>query len=165
MHRPFCDEWTLHHFQPGSEPRPASRSRSPRGHEHDCPAPSQGTDTPRRAPLSTRCTPPREGRGHGLATDRQRPHPRSERGAARRPEHPDNARQALDKTPRRKNEPHYARDGRMIGRIELGADTEADPDSGLYQRRVFFLLPATTTPKAFAGKAPPAKPPPPNRPA
>ncbi|MDF9801542.1 hypothetical protein M2436_000089 [Streptomyces sp. HB372] len=84
---------------------------------------------------------------------------------ARRPEHPDNARQALDKTPRRKNEPHYARDGRMIGRIELGADTEADPDSGLYRRRVFFLLPATTTPKAFAGKAPPAKPPPPNRPA
>lgn len=47
----------------------------------------------------------------------------------------------------------------MIGRIELGVDTEADPDSGLYRRRVFFLLPATTpatpTPKAFAGKAPP----------
>lgn len=87
---------------------------------------------------------------------------------ARRPEHPDNARQALDKTPRRKNEPHYARDGRMIGRIELGADTEADPDSGLYRRRVFFLLPATTpatpTPKAFAGKAPPAKPPEPSSP-
>ncbi|MFF2231137.1 DUF6009 family protein [Streptomyces anulatus] len=62
--------------------------------------------------------------------------------------------------PRRKNEPHYARDGRMIGRIELGADTEADPDSGLYRRRVFFLLPASTTPKALAGKAPPAKPPP-----
>ncbi|MFD6476835.1 DUF6009 family protein [Streptomyces anulatus] len=82
---------------------------------------------------------------------------------ARRPEHPDNARQALDKTPRRKNEPHCARDGRMIGRIELGADTEADPDSGLYRRRVFFLLPATTpatpTPKAVADKAPPAKPP------
>ncbi|MFC8703303.1 DUF6009 family protein [Streptomyces anulatus] len=116
-----------------------------------------------QAPPSTRCTPTKEGRGHGLATDRQRPHPRSERGAARRPEHPDNARHALDKTPRRKNEPHYARDGRMIGRIELGADTEADPDRGLYRRRVFFLLPATTpatpTPKAFAGKAPPAKPP------
>ncbi|WP_405435443.1 DUF6009 family protein [Streptomyces anulatus] len=57
------------------------------------------------------------------------------------PEHPDYVRQVLDKTPRRKNRPRYARDGRMIGCIELGADTEADPDSGLYRRSVFFLLP------------------------
>ncbi|MGW1296261.1 DUF6009 family protein [Streptomyces sp. NPDC002533] len=57
------------------------------------------------------------------------------------PERLDYVRQALDKTPRRKNKPRYARDGRMIGYIELGADAEADPDSGLYRRRVFFLLP------------------------
>ncbi|MGW7397857.1 DUF6009 family protein [Streptomyces cyaneofuscatus] len=57
------------------------------------------------------------------------------------PEHLDYVRQALDKTPRRKNKPRYARDGRMIGYIELGTDAEADPDSGLYRRRVFFLLP------------------------
>ncbi|ALU98417.1 transcription factor [Streptomyces sp. MBT56] len=57
------------------------------------------------------------------------------------PEGLDYVRQALDKTPRRKNKPRYARDGRMIGYIELGADAEADPDSGLYRRRVFFLLP------------------------
>uniref|UniRef100_A0AAU2W3R7 DUF6009 family protein n=1 Tax=Streptomyces sp. NBC_00008 TaxID=2903610 RepID=A0AAU2W3R7_9ACTN len=56
-------------------------------------------------------------------------------------DHLDYVRQALDKTPRRKNKPRYARDGRMIGYIELGADAEADPDSGLYRRRVFFLLP------------------------
>ncbi|MFJ4313621.1 hypothetical protein ACIP3B_36310 [Streptomyces anulatus] len=31
----------------------------------------------------------------------------------------------------------------MTGRIELGADTEAAPGSGLYRGRVFFLLPAT----------------------
>lgn len=85
------------------------------------------------------------------------------------PEHLDYVRQALDKTPRRKNEPRYARDGRMIGRIELGADTEADPDSGFYRRRVFSscttttttTVPATPTPKASAGKALPAKLPPP----
>lgn len=29
----------------------------------------------------------------------------------------------------------------MIGYIELGTDAEADPDSGLYLRRVLFLLP------------------------
>ncbi|MFJ3594724.1 MULTISPECIES: DUF6009 family protein [unclassified Streptomyces] len=57
------------------------------------------------------------------------------------PEPLDYVRQALDKTPRRKNKPRYARDGRMIGYIELGAEAEADPDSGLYRRRVFFLLP------------------------
>ncbi|WP_239096485.1 DUF6009 family protein, partial [Streptomyces sp. SID11385] len=57
------------------------------------------------------------------------------------PEHLDYVRQALDKTPRRKKKPRYARDGRMIGYVELGAEAEADPDSGLYRRRVFFLLP------------------------
>ncbi|MFI7143141.1 DUF6009 family protein [Streptomyces massasporeus] len=53
----------------------------------------------------------------------------------------DYVRQALDKTPRRRNKPRYARDGRMVGYSELGDGAEADPDSGLYKRRVFFLLP------------------------
>ncbi|MFD9287606.1 DUF6009 family protein [Streptomyces sp. ADI93-02] len=53
----------------------------------------------------------------------------------------DYVRQALDKTPRRKNKPRYARDGRMIGYTELDETAGADPDSGLYRRRVFFLLP------------------------
>lgn len=57
------------------------------------------------------------------------------------PERLDYVRQALDKTPRRRSKPRYARDGRMIGYIELDADAAADPDSGLYRRRVFFLLP------------------------
>ncbi|MFI9019623.1 DUF6009 family protein [Streptomyces griseus] len=57
------------------------------------------------------------------------------------PERLDYVRQALDKTPRRRNKPRYARDGRMIGYVELGGAAEADPDSGLYRRRVFFLLP------------------------
>ncbi|WP_406119350.1 DUF6009 family protein [Streptomyces anulatus] len=83
---------------------------------------------------------------------------------ARRPEHPDNARQASTRPHAARTNPTAPATAGMIGRIELGADAEADPDSGLYRRRVFFLLPATTpatpTPKAFAGKAPPAKPPP-----
>ncbi|MGY3676910.1 DUF6009 family protein [Streptomyces sp. TE33382] len=53
----------------------------------------------------------------------------------------DYVRQALDKTPRRRNKPRYARDGRMIGYTELDETADADPDSGLYRRRVFFLLP------------------------
>ncbi|MFF1443372.1 DUF6009 family protein [Streptomyces sp. NPDC058295] len=53
----------------------------------------------------------------------------------------DYVRQALDKTPRRRNKPRYARDGRMVGYAELDDHAEADPDSGLYRRRVFFLLP------------------------
>ncbi|MGP3991522.1 DUF6009 family protein [Streptomyces sp. 3N207] len=57
------------------------------------------------------------------------------------PEHFDYVRQALDKTPRRRNKPRYARDGRMVGFTELTKDAEPDPDSGLYRRRVFFLLP------------------------
>ncbi|MFF4402689.1 DUF6009 family protein [Streptomyces sp. NPDC001480] len=50
-------------------------------------------------------------------------------------------RQAIDKTPRRHNKPRYARDGRMIGYAVLDDQAEPDPDSGLYRRRVFFLLP------------------------
>lgn len=57
------------------------------------------------------------------------------------PENLDYVRQALDKTPRRRNKPRYARDGRMVGYVELDKDAEANPDSGLFQRRTFFLLP------------------------
>ncbi|WP_425824711.1 DUF6009 family protein [Streptomyces fractus] len=53
----------------------------------------------------------------------------------------DYVRQALDKTKRRNTKPPYQRDGRMIGYVRLTADAEPDPDSGLYKRRVFFLLP------------------------
>lgn len=53
----------------------------------------------------------------------------------------DYVRQALDKTPRRSTKPRYARDGRMVGYAVLGDDAESDPESGLYRRRVFFLLP------------------------
>lgn len=51
----------------------------------------------------------------------------------------DYVRQALDKSARVK--PRYARDGRMVGYAELDKDAEANPDSGLFQRRTFFLLP------------------------
>ncbi|MFG2894961.1 DUF6009 family protein [Streptomyces sp. NPDC048248] len=57
------------------------------------------------------------------------------------PEDLDYVRQALDKTPRRRGKPRYERDGRMVGYTELDAQAEADPDSGLQLRRVFFLLP------------------------
>ncbi|MFC7220981.1 DUF6009 family protein [Streptomyces polyrhachis] len=57
------------------------------------------------------------------------------------PEQFDYVRQALDKTPRRGNRPRYERDGRMVGYAILGKGAEADPDSGLYRRRVFFVLP------------------------
>lgn len=53
----------------------------------------------------------------------------------------DYVRQALDKTPRKRNRPRYERDGRMVGYSELDDTAEADPDSGFYRRRVFFLLP------------------------
>ncbi|MFC8765081.1 DUF6009 family protein [Streptomyces sp. NPDC057193] len=53
----------------------------------------------------------------------------------------DYVRQALDKTKRRNTRPPYARDGRMVGYALLDNSAEADPDSGLYKRRVFFLLP------------------------
>ncbi|MGW6875924.1 DUF6009 family protein [Streptomyces xanthophaeus] len=57
------------------------------------------------------------------------------------PDHLDYVRQALDKTARRRGKPRYARDGRMVGYSELDEHAEADPDSGLQLRRVFFLLP------------------------
>ncbi|MFE5482942.1 DUF6009 family protein [Streptomyces sp. NPDC056527] len=57
------------------------------------------------------------------------------------PEGLDYVRQALDKTPRRRGKPRYHRDGRMIGFAELSDTAEADPDSGLQKRRVFYLLP------------------------
>ncbi|WP_331738500.1 DUF6009 family protein [Embleya sp. NBC_00896] len=53
----------------------------------------------------------------------------------------DYVRQSLDKTPRRRGKPRYERAGRMIGYTELDEHAEADPDSGLHLRRVFFLLP------------------------
>ena len=53
----------------------------------------------------------------------------------------DYVRQALDKSARRSGKPRYARDGRMVGYAELDKDAEASPDSGLFQRRTFFLLP------------------------
>ncbi|MGY5033554.1 DUF6009 family protein [Streptomyces sp. 900116325] len=53
----------------------------------------------------------------------------------------DYVRQALDKTPRRRGKPRYARNGRMVGYTELDEGAEADPDSGPQRRRVFFLLP------------------------
>ena len=59
-------------------------------------------------------------------------------------EEPDNldyVRQALDKTRRRNTKPPYERDGRMVGYALLDDQAEPDPDSGLYKRRVFFLLP------------------------
>lgn len=57
------------------------------------------------------------------------------------PEGLDYVRQALDKTTRRRGRPRYARAGRMVGYTELDVSAEADPDSGLQLRRVFFLLP------------------------
>ncbi|MEW1914507.1 DUF6009 family protein [Kitasatospora sp. NPDC085895] len=53
----------------------------------------------------------------------------------------DYVRQTIDKTPRRRNKPRWARYGRMVGYAELDDSAEADTDSGLYRRRVFFLLP------------------------
>ncbi|WP_326793743.1 DUF6009 family protein (plasmid) [Streptomyces sp. NBC_00841] len=53
----------------------------------------------------------------------------------------DYVRQALDKTRRRNTKPPYARDGRMVGYALLDEGASPDPDSGLYKRRVFFLLP------------------------
>ncbi|MFI7386499.1 DUF6009 family protein [Streptomyces sp. NPDC049813] len=56
-------------------------------------------------------------------------------------EHLDYVRQALDKSTRRRGKPRYERDGRMVGYANLLADADNDPDSGLFERRTFFLLP------------------------
>ncbi|MCX5355652.1 DUF6009 family protein [Streptomyces mirabilis] len=53
----------------------------------------------------------------------------------------DYVRQTLDKTRRRTSRPPYGRDGRMVGYVLLGTRAIPDPDSGLYRRRIFFLLP------------------------
>ncbi|MFC8247623.1 DUF6009 family protein [Streptomyces chartreusis] len=57
------------------------------------------------------------------------------------PESLDYVRQAVDKTKRRNTKPPYARDGRMVGYAVLDEAAEPDPDSGLYRRRVLFVLP------------------------
>lgn len=53
----------------------------------------------------------------------------------------DYVRQALDKVNQRRGKPRYDRDGRLVGYTNLAADAERDPDSGLFTRRTFFLLP------------------------
>ncbi|MFE9500224.1 DUF6009 family protein [Streptomyces collinus] len=57
------------------------------------------------------------------------------------PSHLDYVRQALDKVHARRGRPRYERDGRLIGYTNLRAGAESDPDSGLFARRTFFLLP------------------------
>jgi hypothetical protein len=57
------------------------------------------------------------------------------------PDHLDYVRQALDKVSTRRGKPRYSRDGRLVGYTTLAADAERDPDSGLFARRTFFLLP------------------------
>lgn len=57
------------------------------------------------------------------------------------PENLDYVRQALDKVSTRRGRPRYERDGRMVGYTNLAADADRDPDSGLFARRTFFLLP------------------------
>ncbi|MEU6381648.1 DUF6009 family protein [Streptomyces sp. NPDC046909] len=53
----------------------------------------------------------------------------------------DYVRQALDKVTTRTGKPRYSRDGRLVGYTTLAAGAERDPDSGLFPRRTFFLLP------------------------
>ncbi|MFC8349575.1 DUF6009 family protein [Streptomyces sp. NPDC057280] len=53
----------------------------------------------------------------------------------------DYVRQALDKVTTRRGKPRYSRDGRIVGYTNLKAGADSDPDSGLFPRRVFFLLP------------------------
>ncbi|MER6076560.1 DUF6009 family protein [Streptomyces sp. NPDC001817] len=57
------------------------------------------------------------------------------------PENLDYVRQALDKVNTRRGRPRYDRDGRLVGYTNLAMDAERDPDSGLFARRTFFLLP------------------------
>jgi hypothetical protein len=53
----------------------------------------------------------------------------------------DYVRQALDRVPTRRGKPRYERNGRIVGYSNLAADAHQDPDSGLFARRTFFLLP------------------------
>ncbi|MFE4922341.1 DUF6009 family protein [Streptomyces sp. NPDC056661] len=53
----------------------------------------------------------------------------------------DYVRQALDKLHTRRGRPRYERDGRLVGYTDLKVGAESDPDSGLFARRTFFLLP------------------------
>ncbi|MGW7260694.1 DUF6009 family protein [Streptomyces sp. NPDC054834] len=53
----------------------------------------------------------------------------------------DYVRQALDKVHTRRGKPRYERDGRLIGYTNLKVGAASDPDSGLFARRTFFLLP------------------------
>lgn len=57
------------------------------------------------------------------------------------PVHLDYVRQALDKVHARRGKPRYERDGRLIGYTNLKSGADSDPDSGLFARRTFFLLP------------------------
>ncbi|MGW2563356.1 DUF6009 family protein [Streptomyces sp. NPDC001514] len=57
------------------------------------------------------------------------------------PEDLDYVRQAQDKVNTRRGKPRYERGGRLVGYTNLAADAERDPDSGLFARRTFFLLP------------------------
>ncbi|GAB2628162.1 DUF6009 family protein [Streptomyces capparidis] len=53
----------------------------------------------------------------------------------------DYVRQALDKVNTRRGKPRYERDGRLVGYTNLTPTAQRDPDSGLFARRTFFLLP------------------------
>lgn len=53
----------------------------------------------------------------------------------------DYVRQALDKVTTRRGKPRYERDGRLVGYTNLVPKARSLPDSGLFVRRTFFLLP------------------------
>ncbi|MFB8084958.1 DUF6009 family protein [Streptomyces sp. NPDC055992] len=53
----------------------------------------------------------------------------------------DYVRQALDKVTTRRGKPRYERGGRLVGYSNLTPKARALPDSGLFVRRTFFLLP------------------------
>ncbi|WP_327713289.1 DUF6009 family protein (plasmid) [Streptomyces sp. NBC_00464] len=53
----------------------------------------------------------------------------------------DYVRQALDKVTTRRGKPRYERDGRLVGYTNLAPTAPRLPDSGLFPRRTFYLLP------------------------
>ncbi|MFC7979050.1 DUF6009 family protein [Streptomyces cinereoruber] len=53
----------------------------------------------------------------------------------------DYVRQSLDRVNSRTGKPRYERDGRLVGYTNLAKNATRDPDSGLWPRRTFFLLP------------------------